>query len=235
MLSVSGGVLGLVTAAVALRVGKSLLPESLPRINEIELNWAVVGFALLLAVVTGLVCGLAPAFAALRTNVNAHLKEGGRSGTAGGGHARLRSTLVVAEIAIAMVLLSASGLLLRSFEKMRDVDLGYRPEHVTMASYSLPQKQYAKQEQVDTFNRELLRRLNELPGATGAGLTTAIPAGGVNNNQTFVVEGYTPPKGADMNLATVSYVIGEPFQALGIPLLHGRFFTDADRQARSWC
>ena len=232
VLSVAGGVLGLVTAAVALRVGKSLLPESLPRINEIELNWAVIGFALLLAVVTGLVCGLAPAFAALRTNVNAHLKEGGRSGTAGGGHARLRSTLVVAEIAVAMILLSASGLLLRSFEKMRDVDLGYRPEHVTMASYSLPQKQYTKQEQVDTFNRELLRRLNELPGATGAGVTSAIPAGGVNNNQTFVVDGYTAPKGADMNLATVSYVIGEPFKALGIPLLHGRLFTNDDRAGK---
>lgn len=232
VLSVSGGVFGLMVAAVALRVGKSLLPESLPRISEIGLNWAVVGFALLLAVVTGLWCGVAPAFAALRTNVNTHLKEGGRSGTAGGGHARLRAALVIAEIAVAMILLSASGLLLRSFEKMRDVDLGYRPEHVTMAAYGLPQKQYTKQEQVDTFNRELLRRLNELPGATGAGLTSTIPAGGVNNNQTFVVDGYTPPKGADMNLATASYVIGEPFKALGIPLLHGRLFTDDDRAGK---
>ena len=135
-------------AAVALRVGKSMLPESLPRISEIGLNWNVVGFALLLGVVTGLVCGLVPAFAALRTNVNANLKEGGRSGSEGGGHARLRSTLVVAEIAIALVLLTASCLLLRSFEKMRSVDLGYRPEHVTTASYSLPQKQYEKQSQI---------------------------------------------------------------------------------------
>ena len=124
VLSVSGGVLGLALAAVALRVGKSMLPESLPRISEIGLNWNVVGFALLLGVVTGLVCGLVPAFAALRTNVNANLKEGGRSGSEGGGHARLRSTLVVAEIAIALVLLTASCLLLRSFEKMRSVDLG---------------------------------------------------------------------------------------------------------------
>jgi predicted lysophospholipase L1 biosynthesis ABC-type transport system permease subunit len=116
VLSVSGGLLGLALAGSALRVGTSLLPESLPRISEIALNWNVVGFAMLLAVITGLLCGLAPAFAALRTNVNGTLKEGGRSGTAGGGHARLRSTLVVAEIAIALVLLTASGLLLRSFE-----------------------------------------------------------------------------------------------------------------------
>ncbi|HEX4287160.1 MAG TPA: ABC transporter permease [Terracidiphilus sp.] len=231
-LSVCGGVLGLVLAAIALRVGKSLLPESLPRISEIGLNGYMVAFSLALAVVTGLLCGLAPAFAALRTNVNTHLKEGGRSGTAGGGHARLRSALVVAEIAIALILLSASGLLLRSFEKMRTVDLGYRPEHVTMASYGLPQHQYSKQEQVDTFNRELFQRLSSLPGATAAGSTSTIPAGGVNNNQTFVADGYVPPKGADMNLATVSYVNGKPFEALGIRLERGRLFTEDDRAGK---
>jgi len=229
LLSLSGGLLGLVMAAMALRVGKSLLPESLPRINEIGLNWSVVGFALLLGLVTGLVCGLAPAFAALRTNVNANLKEGGRSGSEGSGHARLRSTLVVAEIAIALVLLTTSCLLLRSFEKMRSVDLGYRPDHVTTASYSLPQKQYEKQTQVDEFNRDLLARLNPLPGVTAVGLTSLVPAGNNNNNQTFVVEGFTPPKGADMNLATVSYVIGNFFPAMGIPMLRGRVFTESDR------
>jgi len=229
VLSVSGGAVGLIAAAVALRVGKSMLPESLPRISEIGLNWQVVGFALALGVVTGLVCGLAPAFAALRTNVNANLKEGGRSGSEGGGHARLRSTLVVAEIAIALMLLTASFLLLRSFEKMRSVDLGYQPQHVTTAAYGMPQKQYEKQSQVDTFNRELLSRLNALPGVTATGMATQLPAGGNNNNQTFVVDGYTPPKGADMNLAAVSYVQGNYFPAMGIPLLRGRLFTDADR------
>ncbi len=228
VLSMSGGALGLLMAMVALRVGRSMLPESLPRISEIGLNWTVVGFALALAALTGLVCGLVPALTALRTNVSANLKEGGRTGSAGGGHARLRSTLVVAEIAIAMVLLAASCLLLRSFEKMRSVDLGYQPQHVTTASYGLPQKQYEKQSQVDTFNRELLQRLNALPGVTATGLTSQLPAGGVNNNQTFVVEGYTPPKGADLNLATVSYVIGNYFSAMGIQMLRGRFFTEAD-------
>ena len=229
VLSFSGGALGLIMAAVALRMGKSLLPESLPRINEIGLNWTVVGFALALGVITGMVCGLVPAFAALRTNVSANLKEGGRSGSEGGGHARLRATLVVAEIAIALVLLTASCLLLRSFEKMRSVDLGYRPEHVTTASFGLPQKQYSQQSQVDTFNRELLLRLNALPGVTASGTTTQLPSTGVTNSQTFVVEGFTPAKGAAMNLATVSYINGNYFKAIGIPLLRGRFFTEADR------
>ncbi len=229
VLSVSGGVLGLALAGLALRVGRSLLPESLPRINEIALNWYVVGFALMLAVVTGLLCGLAPAFAALRTNVNGTLKEGGRSGSEGGGHARLRSALVVAEIAIALVLLAASGLLLRSFEKMRSVDLGYRPEHVATAAYSLPQKQYSTQASIDAFNDDLLRRLKQLPGVKAVGLTSLLPASGNNNNQTFVVEGYVPPKGANMNLATVSQTIGDYFGTMGIALLRGRTFTDADK------
>lgn len=232
VLSVVGGLLGLGLAAVALHIGKSMLPESLPRVNEIGLNWSIVGFALLLGVVTGLLCGLAPAFAALRTNVNAHIKEGGRSGTASAGHARLRSALVVTEIAIAMVLLGASLLLLRSFQNMRAVQLGFRPDHVTTASYALPDKQYAKQVQIDEFTHALLERLRALPGVTAVGITTQLPSNGVNNNQTFVVEGYTPPKGADMNLASVSQVMGNFFQAMGIPLLRGRFFTNDDRSGK---
>jgi predicted permease len=228
VLSFGGGILGLILAAVALRVGKSMLPESLPRVNEISLSWQVIAFALGLAGVTGLVCALAPAFAALRTNVNSNLKEGGRTGSAGGGHARLRSTLVVAEIAIALVLLTASGLLLRSFDKMRAVDLGFTPQHVTTAAYSLPQLQYAKQPQIDTFNRELLLKLSQLPGVQSVGLTSMLPSQGVHNNQTFVVDGYVPPPGAGMNLATVSQVYGNFFPAMGIRLLRGRFLNESD-------
>jgi predicted permease len=228
VLSLSGGILGLALAAVALRVGKNLLPESLPRLNEIALNWKVVGFALLLGVITGLLCGSVPAFAALRTNVNANLKEGGRAGTTGGAHARLRSTLVVAEIAIALVLLTASGLLLRSFERMRSVDLGYNPEHVTTATYSLPRKQYATQASVNSFNNELVRRLRQLPGVEAVGLTSNLPASGGNNNQAIVVEGYVDPKPGNMNLATTSQLIGDYFRTMDTPLLQGRTFTDAD-------
>ncbi|KAA6459737.1 ABC transporter permease [Acidobacteria bacterium AB60] len=231
-LSLAGGLLGLGLAALALAIGKTVLPESLPRVSEIGLDWWIVAFALALALLTGLLCGLAPAFAALRTDVNGVLKEGGRSGTVSGAHARLRSALVVAEIAIALVLLAASGLLLRSFQKMRQADLGYRPDHVATAAYGLPQNQYAKQAQIDTFNRELLDRLRQLPGVTAAGLTSLLPTNGHNNNQTFVVEGYTPPKGADMNLATVSYLIGDPLQALGVPLERGRYFTPDDRAGK---
>ena len=228
VLSVTGGALGLGLAAVALRVGVSLLPETLPRIEEIGLDGRVVLFAIVLSVLTGAVCGLAPAFAALRTNINETLKEGGRTGAAGGGHAWLRSSLVTGEIAIALVLLVVSGLLLRSFEKMRAVDLGFRPDHVLTASYSLPQKQYITQAAVDEFNHELIRRVQQLPGVKFAGLTSFLPASGGNSNSSFIAEGFVAPKGAGMNLATMVTVEGDYMQAIGVPLLSGRFFTPAD-------
>jgi predicted permease len=138
VLSIAGGAIGLALAAIALRVGVSRLPQTLPRISEIGLDWPVMLFALGLALVTGLLCGLAPAVAAIRTSVNDSLKEGGRTGTSGSEHAQLRSALVVAEIAVALTLLTASGLLLRSLEKMRDVKLGFRPDNTLAALYVLP-------------------------------------------------------------------------------------------------
>ena len=230
ILSISGGLLGIAIAASALRVGTKLLPETLPRINEIGLDWTVIGFALALAVVTGIVCGLAPAFAALRTNVNDTLKDGGRSGTSGGGHARLRSTLVVAEIAVAMVLLAASGLLLRSFEKMRQVNLGYQPDHTLVANYGLPRKQYATQTAVNAFNQELLRRLQELPGVKSVGITSLLPASGQNSSSAFVAEGAASSKGGSMlDLGTPLNINGNYFSAMGIPLLRGRLLNTDDR------
>jgi len=229
VLSVSGGVLGLLLANALLRAGVSLLPETLPRVSEIGIDWGVIGFALGLAVLTGLVCGLAPAFAAIRTNVNETLKEGGRGGSAGG-HARLRSALVVAEIAVALVLLSASGLLLRSFEKMRQVDMGFRIDHTLVASYSLPRPQYATQMAVDAFNQELERRLQQLPGVKSVGLTSMIPATGTNNSSGFVAEGHAATKAEVVHLASVINVEGDYFSAIGIPLLRGRVLNVDDKE-----
>ena len=228
LLSVTGGVFGVGLAAVALRVGVSLLPERLPRIQEIRLDRQVVLFAIALSVLTGIVCGLAPAFAALRTNINETLKEGGRAGTAGAGHVWLRSALVTGEIAVALVLLAASGLLLRSFEKMLSVDLGFRPDHVLTASYSLPQKHYATQPAVDEFNHELIRLLRQLPGVKFAGMTSFLPASGGNSNTVIDAEGCAAPKSGVMNLATQVEVEGDYLQAIGVPLLSGRYFTPAD-------
>jgi putative ABC transport system permease protein len=228
LLSITGGVFGVGLAAIALRVGVSLLPETLPRIQEIRLDGQVVLFAIVLSVLTGIVCGLAPAFAALRTGVSETLKEGGRTGSVSGGHVWLRSALVACEISVALVLLAASGLLLRSFEKMLSVDLGFRPDHVLTASYSLPQKQYAIQPAVDEFNHELIRRLGQLPGVKFAGMTSFLPASGGNSSTVIDAEGCVAPKSGGMNLATEVTLEGDYLQAIGVPLLSGRYFTPAD-------
>ena len=228
LLSIGGGLLGLALAAAALRVGIGFLPDTLPRISSISLDWQVVAFALALAVLTGLLCGIMPALAASRTSVNEALKEGGRTGTSGGGHARLRSALVIAELAVALVLLTCAGLLLRSFDKLRSVDLGFRADHTLTAAYSLPKQQYSTQAAIDAFNSSLRSKLEQLPGVSAVGATTILPAVGFEYRATFTPEGYIPPKGAGLNLAWVPAVMGNYFRAQGIPIIRGRDFTPAD-------
>jgi predicted permease len=229
VLSVGGGMLGLALASAVLRVGVSFLPETMPRVSAIGLDWKVGAFALGLSVLTGILCGLIPAISAARTGVNDALKEGGRTGSAGGGHARLRSALVIAELAVALVLLTASGLLLRSFEKIRSVDLGFRADHTLTASYGLSYQQYSTQASVDAFDSALLSKLRQLPGVQAVGVTSILPTGGGTSNIAFVPEGYVPQKGAGMNLAWQPQLMGDYFRAAGIPLLRGRDFTAADR------
>ena len=133
LLSVSGGLLGFALAAIAVRTTLHFLPESMPRIDSISIDAKVAVFALLLSLATGAICSLAPCFAALRTNLIESLKQGDRIGTGSANHARLRAALVVSEIAVALVLLTAAGAFLRSFEKMQAVDPGFRPDHVLVA------------------------------------------------------------------------------------------------------
>src|SRR6202030_4721730 len=129
---------------------------------------------------------------------------------------------------IALVLLAASGLLLRSFEKMSSVDVGFRPDHTLTALYDLPSYQYPTQASIDTFDEQVLRNLRELPGVEAVGITSFLPSTGDSEGPAVTIEGYVPPKGAGLNLATVSLLRGDPTQALGIRLLRGRTFTEAD-------
>ncbi|HEX3967213.1 MAG TPA: ABC transporter permease [Edaphobacter sp.] len=229
VISTTGGLLGLALAWATLHVSVSFLPETLPRVSSIALDGKVVGFALALAVLTGLLCGLLPAITAARTQINEALKEGGLTGTAGGGHARLRSSLVIMELAVALVMLTASGLLLRSYEQMRSVNLGFHTDHLLTASYHLPRRQYPDQTSIDTFNLAIRARLEQLPGVQAVGVTSLLPASDAAMLGTFTPEGYVPPKGAGLNLAWIPEVMGNYFDAQGIKIIRGRDFTAADR------
>jgi putative ABC transport system permease protein len=230
LLSGSGGLLGLLLAAATLRVAIPLLPESMPRIEGIHLDMGVVVFALVLALITGALCGLAPAFAALRTRVNENLKEGGRTGSSGSSHGRLSSALVVTEIAVALILLTAAGALLRSFQKMRDIDPGYRADHALVAGYNLPRQQYATQASIDNFNRSLVERLDALPGTTAAGIASALPANGSNTNSAYILDETARNQSDKLRVAPWFMTYGDYFRAMGIPLISGRYFTANDKE-----
>lgn len=227
LLSSIGGVLGLGFAALAIRMALDVLPESMPRIDSISMDATVAAFALVLAVATGAICSLAPAFAALRTNLTESLKDGART-SGGSHHAWLRSTLVVSEVAIALVLLLVSGAFLRSFQKMRAVDPGFRPDHVLVASYRLPMNQYSKNSSIESFNQGLVDRLSSKPGISAVGITTALPATDVTPLATYTIEGQ-PADSWKIKFAAFSITYGDYFRAMDIPLLDGRYFNLDDR------
>lgn len=232
MLSLAGGVLGLAFAAVAIRATLHLLPESMPRVDSISIDGIVVAFALLLALATGVLCSLAPAFAALRTNLMESLKEGVRTGTGASSHAWLRSTMVVAEIAIALVLLTISGAFLRSFQKMRAVDPGFRSDHVLVASYQLPLTQYSTNTSANTFNRAVVDRLASKPGIVSVGMTNILPASGLYGGSGYTLEGAAVDTWK-LKFSMFAIIYGDYFQAMSIPLLDGRYFTNDDRSNSS--
>jgi predicted permease len=228
LLSFAGGLLGLGFAAAAIRAALYLLPDSMPRVESISLDAAVAAFALLLALLTGVLCSLAPAFAALRTDPMENLKEGVRTATGASSHTWLRSALVVTEIAIALVLLTVSGAFLRSFQKMRAVDPGFRPDHVLVAGYELPLQQYSTRASIEEFNREVVDRLSSKPGVIAAGITTNLPAMGSFAESTYTIEG-EPANNWKLKFAPFAITYGDYFRAMLIPLLNGRYFSDGDR------
>lgn len=228
LLSLAASLLGLALAAGAIRATLYLLPESMPRVDSISIDSGVVIFALLLAVATGILCSLAPAFAALRTNLIESLKDGVSNASGASSHTRLRSALVVSEIAIALVLLTVSGALLRSFQKMRAVDPGFQPEHVLVAGYQLPINQYPTHMAADAFKHSLLDRLLSKPGMLAAGITSVVPSSGGSPLATYTIEGQ-PAEGWKLKFAAFANTYGDYFRAMGIPLIEGRTFSPQDK------
>jgi predicted permease len=228
LVSLAGGLLGLAFAAIAIRTALHLLPESMPRVDSISMDASVVTFALVLALATGALCSLAPAFVALRTDLTESLKEGVSTSTGASSHAWLRSALVVAEIGIALVLLTVSGAFLRSFQKMRSVDPGFRPDHVLVAGYQLPLKQYSTDASADAFNHAVVDRLASKPGIVAVGITNFLPASGLYHGAAYTIEG-VPADSWKLQFSMFATTYGDYFHAMGIPLLDGRYFTLDDR------
>jgi predicted permease len=226
LLSMAGGLLGLVFAAIAIRTTLHLMPDSMPRIDSVSMDPIVAAFALVVAVAAGVLCSLAPAFAALRVNLIETLKEA-QTSSGSVSHTWLRSALVVSEVAIALVLLNLSGVFLRSLQKMQAVDPGFRADHALIAGYQLPLAQYATEASVGMFNRAVVDQLSSKPGVIAVSISNAVAASDVSPQSAFTVEGVSAD-GWKLKFAAFASVYGEYFGAMGIPLLEGRTFTMHD-------
>jgi putative ABC transport system permease protein len=228
MLALLGAGVGLILAIWMMQGLVGLMPVNIPRVHNIGLDLPVLAFTLMLAALTGLVFGVVPTIAASHTNLNTALREGGRSATQGPKHRWLRASLVVCEVALSMVLLVGAGLLLRSFERVIETNPGFEPDRVLTASLYLPSAKYNEDNQVRNFYRDLIERLEHMPGAKSAGASTDLPLEG-GWNHVFTPEGYLPPPGANLNLSYHSIILGNYLQTMGIPLVRGRYFNEQDK------
>ena len=226
LLAALGGVSGLLLARWGLDALVALAPSDLPRAESITIDQRVLFFTLGLSLLTGVVFGLAPALQSSKLGLSEVLKEGGRS--TGGGGQRTRSALVVAEIALALVLLVSAGLLLRSSWRLQQVNPGFNPERVLKVRLSLPPSKYREGVQAAAFYQQLLERLRALPGVQAAGVTSSVLLNKVHSSSGILIEGRPAPNGPRPELPMDSVSPGY-FQVLDMPLVQGRQFNEQDK------
>ncbi len=229
LLSLLGGTCGLVLSIWLVDLLVAISPSDAPRFDEISLDGRVLGFTAIVACLTGVIFGLAPALAASKLDLNSTLQEGGRSATEGNRRNRVRSLLVVSEIALSLMLLVGAGLLIKSFMRLSEIHPGFNPENVLTMQFSLPSARYPEPQQRADFFRRLLERVRTLPGVESAGAVLSLPLGGTNFSvgRSFIREGRPLTTEESRN---ASYLVTTPdyFRTMQIPFVAGRSFTEQD-------
>lgn len=232
LLALLGSVLGLGFAWLGIKALIAIAPRDLVSLHTVGLNVTVLLWTLGVSLLTGIIFGMAPAFHISRLNLNDSLKEGGKSESAqASGSRRLRSALVVSEIALAVVLLASAGLLIRSFVRLQQVDRGFDTENILTMVIRLPAAKYPEDPHVITFFNQALERVRQLPNVRSVGMVNFLPLyGGLGSSTGFKIEGRPEPPpgqgpGTDVRVADAGY-----FQSMGIPLLRGRNFSDAEQR-----
>jgi putative ABC transport system permease protein len=229
ILSLFGGVLGLLVATWGADVLVALEPQGVPRLGEVGIDRSVIAFTGGVALLTGLLFGLVPALQATGAGLGGTLKEGGRGGIGSSGRARVRGALVVAEMALAVMLLAGAGLLLKSFVRLQQVDPGFRFDDRLVFRVGLPDVAYAEAPKRVVFFESLLERVRALPGVSSAGAVVGVPLGGLSFVLTFDVEGRPPARPGEEPTMQIRVATPDYFRTMGIPLRRGRLFTAADR------
>ena len=224
LLSLAGGAAGLALAYGTVQGLTSWLPADLPRISEIRTDTRVLLFGLALSLIAGIVFGLAPAWHSAAARFAEGLKESGKGLGEDKGRRRLRGALVVAETALAVLLLVGAGLLIRSFVRLEEVNAGFNATHLLTTSITLPRSQYMKPEQWITVSNEIIERMKAIPGVEDAGVALPLPLVGGNINLGFTVEGRAPLPKSEGPIADYAAVSPNYFHLMQIPLLRGREF-----------
>jgi putative ABC transport system permease protein len=228
LLAGAGGLLGALGALWGVQWLSKLVPESLSKLQSVSIDTRVFIFTLGVTVLTAVVFGAVPAFHASRSKPGETLNEVGRDAAGGMSGRYVRRVLVVAEVALAVVLLVGAGLLIRSFQRLRNVDPGFRTDNLLTMRMVLPSSKYSKPEQRRAFYDELLRRVDELPGVESAGIISFLPLSFSGMNFSFSIEGRPAPNDMELPLAVYRVVSPDYFRTMGIPLQRGRFFDSRD-------
>jgi predicted permease len=228
LLAIVGGAVGLVAAVWMMRVLVPMAASSLPQGIAVTLDSSVLAFTALASLATVVVFGVAPAVQAAGVNLGDALKASARTTAASPASRRIRRTLVAGEIALSIVLLAGAGLLGRSLLRLLDVDPGFRPEGVLTLRVALPQEKYEQPDQVRAFYRELLDRLRRIPGVTSAGAVWALPLSGSGGSGTTTIDTTAVPPDKATPETDWRPVLPGFFETMGVRLVSGRFFTDAD-------
>ncbi len=230
LLSMLGGAVGLLLARLGLPLILTLARDSIPRAEFISLDTSVLLFAVIVAAITGVVFGLVPAWQASRVDLQTTLRKTSRGTIAG--RAWLREGLVIAEFALTLVLLVGAGLLLRSFQRLQQVNPGFSGERVLSFRFDLPERKYSGEDKRSHFYQALLERLRTLPGVKSAGVASRIPLDATDTFQSpFLIEGRPAPPPAEMPLVDLSVVSPDYFQTVSIPLIRGRSFNESDNRS----
>ena len=228
-LGLLGGIVGLLLAWSGVRLLVASAPEGLPRVEEIGIDPIVLLFALAISLGAGMLFGLLPVVKYAKPRLASALKEGGRLSSDGRQRHRARNALVVAEIALAVVLLIGSGLMIRTFQAMRHVDPGFRnPEDVLTIRVSIPETLVADDEQVARTHQQIADRIRSLPGIVSVGLTTSITMDGRDSNDPIFVEDFPGPGGRIPPLRRFKWISENYFETMGTPLIAGRSISWVD-------
>ncbi len=226
LLALGASVAGLLLGFWGMQGLKASLPENTPRLDEVQMDAQVLAFSVGCALLTGLLFGLAPALQATRAELNKTLKQGAPGAL--GGRSRLRGALVVAEVALSLMLLIGAGLMMKSFVRVQQADVGFDAAGLLSFQLSLPEPAYAEPQKRSAFLQQLTERLKTLPGVEAAAVTTLLPLGSGPSTTTFAVKDQPPTTPAQHPVTDLVFVSPDYFRALRMPLLRGRYLTEQD-------